>query len=285
LVQNFLIGILGNIASAVVIAIIPLTIIVVRTNRRQRHLASFFGLSPGVRAIHVLLSRFQPEKDVEQLAGGVPSSGYVGETVAVDEFLGAQAVRDLFDATWVVASLASIMDGLMSGKRDFGRIDVTVSPVASPETSPETSRETSPVIPPATGTIILMGTGAKESNELAEELLGGDPHNSVYRFVKDERGRAFERMAVRGYSELKYYASDYPADELAVLQRVTAKDGRVTFLCAGKDVSGSRMVAEFLAWNWDSLYEEFRGRNNGDFARLYAFRQSFRAATIVDTVR
>jgi hypothetical protein len=45
-----------------------------------------------------------------------------------------------------------------------------------------------------------MGTGAKESNELAARLLGSDPDRSTFRFVKDDRGRAFERLGVRGFS-------------------------------------------------------------------------------------
>jgi hypothetical protein len=261
-VTNFLIAILGDVTSAIIIAIVPLSIIMARTNRRQRQIAAFFGLTPSVRTLHVLLSRYRPEREIERLADGAPSSGYVGETVAVDEFIGAQALRDLFDSKWIIASFASIIGGSISGKRDFGRIDVTISPVTDPANRP------------TTGTVVLMGTGAKESNWLAAELLGVDAENSVFEFVKDGDGRAFRRLAVRGYSTEIYHAADYDSHELAVLQRATMKDGRVIFLCAGKDVAGSRRAAEFLSANWKSLHEEFGGRNNGDFARLYAFSRS-----------
>jgi hypothetical protein len=138
--------------------------------------------------------------------------------VAVDEFRGAQTLRDLFDSHWVVASFWSIFNSSVSGRRDFGTIDVMVSPVPKP------------AVHPSNGTVVLMGTGAKESNSLAEE------------------------------------------------------DGRVVFLCAGKDAPGSRMAAEFLALNWRSLHEEFGGRNNGDFARLLAFHNSAKDSTILSSV-
>ena len=131
---------------------------------------------------------------------------------------------------------------------------------------------------------MLLGTGAKESNRLAEELLGGDADHSVFRFVKDEKGRAFERMAVRGFSEEKFYAAKYAPAELAVLQRSTMGDGRVVFLCAGNDAPGSRMAAEFLASNWMALYEEFGNRHNGDFARLLAFNGSYKDSKILSGV-
>jgi hypothetical protein len=270
-VQSFLIGFSDNVVSAIVIAVVPLSIIVAMSNRRQRQIASFFGLSPNARMIHIFLSRYQPTVVPEPLAGGAFSKGYTNETVAVDEFQGAQAIGALFDSKWVVASVSSIMSEYLMGRRDFGRVEVHVNTVPK-----------RPTYPGGESTVILMGTGAKESNGLAEELLSGTSAHSVFRFIKDsEEGRAFERMAVRGFSLERFYAVSYQPRELAVLQRVTMSNGRVVFLCAGKDVSGSRMAAELLSENWLSLHNYYSGRDNGDFARLYAFDGSYKNSEIL----
>jgi hypothetical protein len=123
-----------------------------------------------------------------------------------------------------------------------------------------------------------MGTGAKQSNMFASRFLGEfpDPDHSVFRFTKDpERGRAFERLAVRGYAQRFFYASEFDSDhskrELAVLQRITLSDGKVVFLCAGKDSPGTMMVSQYLADNWRTIFARYKDHKNGDFARLYVF--------------
>jgi hypothetical protein len=258
--QEFLLGIVGSLISAVIIAAGPIILGVIWLNRRQRQLAEFFGLNSSIREVRILLSRYWPEGNSEVLRTGVESLGFRGETVAVDEFRGAQDIEKLFDSGWIVASLASVIGGSLIGRRDFGSIRVSVSPVASDR--------------PEKSTVVLMGTGAKDSNRLAAEILGPDARHSIFRFVKDEHGRAFERMAMHHFPQEKFYASKYEPGELAVLQRITMADGTVTFLCAGKDAAGSRMAAEFLSANWALFYEQYHSQNNGDFARLYVFSHS-----------
>src|ERR1700730_6020778 len=96
------------------------------------------------------------------------------------------------------------------------------------------------------GTMVILGTGAGNSNPLAEHFLGTH-EKSAFRFVKQNNVRAFERLAIRGTAPLTISANDHVGWELAVLQRITTSEGRVVFLCAGKDAPGSRMAAEYLA--------------------------------------
>jgi hypothetical protein len=263
-VESFFVGIAGNIVSAALIAIIPVAAIVIILNRRQREIAGFFGLNSQVRQVQILLSRYKPEAQTEHLSSGAESKGFTGETVAVEEYQGAQAIARLFESRWIVASVASVITKSLEGGRDYGSVQVSVMP------GPEPKRPGHKVPLPHAATVVLMGTGARESNELAEQFLGPAGDRSVFRFVKDDNGRAFERAA-DGYTRETFYASRYEPGQLAVLQRATMPDGQVVFLCAGKDVSGSRMVAEYLAENWKKFYEQYNGRHNGDFARLYVF--------------
>jgi hypothetical protein len=258
LLQAFILGIAGNLISALLIAAVSALALIFVFNRRQREIASFFGLNSRVREVQILLSRYLPEVQEESLDSGAASVGWVRETVAVDEFRGAQALARLFESNWIVASLASVISSSLLGGRDTGSVRVFVTPAPEPPTRPRGA------------TIVLMGTGARESNELAEEFLGMDTEYSVFKFVKDDNGRAFERRA-EGFTKEIFYASNYAPGELAVLQRATMPDGQVTFLCAGKDAPGSRLAAELLATTWRTLHEEYNGRHHGDFALLYVF--------------
>jgi hypothetical protein len=261
--QSFWLGVIGNIVAAFIIAIIPILLVWARVSRRQRELTTFFGLSSTIREVHVVLSRYQPVVKDEELASGARSTGWTGETVSVEEFRGAQAVANLFKKSRTVPSISSIIDTLTGDGPGYGMVSVRVEP-----DSPELSWGRS-------NTFVVMGTGAKESNMFASRFLGElpDAHHSVFRFAKDPaRGRAFEVLPVRGYAQQFFFASDYePGDELAVLQRITLAGGKVVFLCAGKDLSGTTKVARFLADNWRVLLAHYKNQSNGDFANLYLF--------------
>lgn len=278
--EKFWLEVLAEIVAAAIIAVIPLIMLWIRVSRRQRELATFFGLSSAARQVQIKLSRYVPAKTEEILPGGAFSTGWTSETVSIDEFQGAQAISNLFRRAWALPSLSSILDGLTGNERGYGRVEVHIDPV-----DPDPSWSTP-------GTLVVMGTGAKESNLLASRFLGepADPDYSVYTFIKDpDKGRAFERLQVRGYAPQSFFAADWSNDEhqheLALLQRVTLSDGKVVFLCAGKDSPGTMMVARYLADNWRDLLVRHRDRKQGDFANLYVFsHDSPSAPRLLDSV-
>lgn len=270
---DFSLAILENLVSAVVIAALSVLVLIGLSRRRTRHLGAFFGLGPGTRSILIILSRYQPMAKTVELPEGEQSVGYRDETVPASEFQGALKLLELLDSKWLIASFRTLVEGLFTGELGFGKVSVKIIPVPQEE------------LGRGRGPMILMGTGASDSNSISEVYLGGEVRCSAYRFVKHEGERAFERVAVRGYSPAKYYAKDYSPAELALIQRYRNADGSVVFLCAGKNVGGSSIAAEFLARNWNDLYDEFGGSDRGNFARLYTFSGSPAEFNIVDTVK
>ncbi len=264
--QSFWLGVTGNIVAALIIAIIPILLVWARVSRRQRELATFFGLNSTVGEVRVILSTYQPVVTEEQLASGARSKGWTGRTVSVDEYKGAQEIVSLFNKSWTIPSISSIIDGLTGNGRGFGVIEVDVEP------------DSADVSLRGPCNFVIMGTGARESNMMASRFLGEDPDgdHSVFRFAKDPiRGRAFEVLPVKGYAQQVFYAKDYESGpqkgELAVLQRITLERSRVVFLCAGKDSEATIMVARYLADNWHTLLARYKNQRNGDFANLYLF--------------
>jgi hypothetical protein len=274
---DFSLGVSENLVSALIVAILSVLALLGLSRRRTRHLGAFFGLGSGTRRILIMLPRFQPMAETTALPDGEQSVGYTEETVTATEFQGALVLRDLLDSKWLIGSLGALAEGLFTGQLALGRVSVSILPVSQVEWERERERERGPVI--------LMGAGANKSNSISEIYLGGDDKRSAYRFVKHGGERAFERIAAHGYASGIYYAKSYWPAELVLIQRHKGADGMVVFLCAGKNVSGSRIAAEFLARNWNDLYGEFGGSSGGNFARLYTFSGSADEYQIVDTVK
>jgi hypothetical protein len=266
--ESFWLGVVGNMVAALIVAVIPILLVLARVSRRQRELATFFGLTPAVRAVRVVLSTYQPAVTEEHLASGATSTGWTGETVSADEFRGAQEIERLFTKSWTVPSVSSILDGLSGNGRGFGAVSAKIEPHSADLSFGNPY------------SFVVMGTGAKESNAMATRFLGANPDASysVFRFAKDpDRGRAFERLPVKGYAGQSYFASEYESGpqkgELAVLQRITLESGKVVFLCAGKDSEATTIVARYLADNWHILLSRYKNQENGDFANLYLFSE------------
>lgn len=270
---NFSLGVSEDLVSALILATLSVLALLGLSRRRTRHLGAFFGLGPGTRRILIMLPRFQPMTHTVPLPDGEQSVGYTEETVTANEFQGALVLRDLLDSKWLISSLGTLAERLFTGESGFGKVSVSIVPVSKQELGRER------------GPVILMGSGANNSNSISEIYLGGDDKCSAYRFVKHGGERAFERIAARGYASGIYYAKTYQPAELVLIQRYREADGRVFFLCAGKSVFGSKVAAEFLAKNWNALYGEFGGSASGNFARLYTFSGSTDDYKIVDTVR
>lgn len=261
--HDLLVGVLGNLISALIIGLGALAFIAGAARRLRPEMIEFFGLRPSM-TVNILLSHYIPAFDAALLPGGAVSTGWIRETVAMDEYRGAEALRDFFDTNRVLISVMSVFEALANGRRGLRTVRAVIT------TAPHS------ISLPDRGTVVLLGTGARDSNKLSEFYLG--THEKwVFRFIKGSDGvRAFERRETTGGSApIVIKANEHEGWELAVLQRITGSDGRIIFLCAGKDAPGSRMAAEYLAANWFDLYASGPKNGNGDFCHLYRFKGTY----------
>lgn len=267
--NEFLLEISSNLVSAALLGVGALAVIVLATKRVRRDKARFFGLQ-AKGEVRLVLSRYKPSYETRTLHDGSVSTGWTGETVAIDEFLGAEALKNALGANRLAISLTSLLNNLITGERKLNVTNVVVEPTPADE-----------VMPPG-GTVIALGTGANRSNYVAELFLG-QHQSSIFEFVKIDGVRAFRRIEVKGKkASLVVSSADHPGWELAVIQRITLPNERVIFLCSGKAAPGSRMAAEYLAHKWQDLYTKADGADtNGDFAHLYRFKGSYESAELL----
>lgn len=254
-----------NLFSAVVIAFLALVLVVAFARKVRRDKRRFFGLTDSNDVI-IALSCYRPKTEPVTTDDGSRSVGYQDDTVAVDELTAALALDKLFNSSEVSVTIKSFVRALVTGSRTFEPIRPSL-------------RTFKDKAIPQVGCLIILGTGAHSSNELAAYFLG-EHEKSVFSYEKIEGRRLFHRRAGNGKAELKLAVTDHPKHSLAVVQRITVRHGPVVFLCSGADNHGTMRAAEYLAANWSNLYAK-HWRFGGDFAQVMAFdRESGQASEL-----
>ena len=251
LVWDVVANVLGNIFAWLFLGI--LTLLIVRRRTRIRF-ESFFGLKNGKKVIVYLSNLWDPKR--------AKADKPWGSIVAGQEFQASQVVSRLFGVS--PFSLPEIVRGFVDAFWIVKRIEIelTVSPV---DTSFDNSNN-----------LIVVGSTQKNTVRRAyarknalHVIIDGEPIKLDDNQINIHMNPLMERFKVLSGPR----AGDIPTRkgeyELAIIEKVREQK-RVAFFCVGTTGYGSRAAIEYLARNWENLWETHKDHS---FARCLWFPQ------------